>query len=584
MSTEALEVREIIVFLCVAGLVVPAMHRLKISPVLGFLAAGLFVGPYGLGRLVGTVPWLQLVVIDDIESVRGLAELGVVFLLFMIGLDLSFKRLLGMRRLVFGLGGAQVAVSTIVISLIALAFGNAPPAATVIGACLALSSTAIVMELLVRSRCLGSPAGHVSFGILLFQDLAVVPVLFLVGVLGADTPGPAWAALLVALGKAAIAIGLILAIGRIVIRPLFAIVGEANSRELFLAAALLVIIATAVGTHAAGLSPALGAFLAGLLFAESEYRHQIEVDLEPFKGLLLGLFFVSVGMSIDMAEVLSEPIWIPLSVIGLICLKATIIYVLARLFGEPRSTAAEAGLLLGQGGEFAFVVIALALSLGLLPLSTAQFMLVVTSLTMLLTPLLAQLAREIGRRIAEQEQRISGEAVPVLPANSAPHVIVAGYGRVGQMLGSLLGEQRIPHVGLDLDANVVSRFREAGSAVYFGNASNPDILRHAGIERAIALALTMDNPEQALGVVRAVRKNWPDLPILARARDMAHARLLIEAGATDVVPETIEASLELAQTVLSAAGFSDEAARQVVAEQRNEAKARAAEPPPQPDG
>lgn len=565
------------IFLAAAGLVVPLMHRLRISPVLGFLVVGLAIGPHGLGQLALEWPWLQWLVIDDPEQVRGLAELGVVFLLFMIGLELSFRRLIQMRRLVFGLGGAQVLASAVVIGTAAFAFGNDAPASIILGACLALSSTAIVMELLVKARRLGSPTGRVSFGVLLFQDLAVVPVLFLVGVFGANTEGAAGFALLSALGKAALAIGVIYFLGRAVIRPLFNVVSEARSRELFMAAVLLIIIATSIASAQAGLSPALGAFLAGLLLAESEFRHQIEVDVEPFKGLLLGLFFLSVGMSIDVAEILNEPVWIPLSVFGLYAIKSTIVFLLALTFRQPRSVALESAMLLGQGGEFAFVVIALAVSLALLPADTAQFMLIVASLTMLLTPVVSQFARAICAPIAESERKRGARTSPDPPEDMPEHVVVAGYGRVGQMLGSILSEQRIPHIGLDVDSKLISKFRKMGAAVYFGDASNPDILRRAGIDNAIALAVTMDSPGPAVQVVRAVRKEWPNLPILARARDSAHAKRLLDAGATDVVPETVEASLELAETVICAAGFSEESAHQLIAERRKAEKGLAVE-------
>lgn len=564
------------IFLVAAGLVVPLMHRLRISPVLGFLVVGLTIGPHGFGRLAQEWPWLRVLVIDDPEQVRGLAEFGVVFLLFMIGLDLSFRRLMQMRRLVFGLGGAQVLVSAIFIGTTAFAFGNDAPASIILGACLALSSTAIVMELLIKSRRLASPTGRVSFGILLFQDLAVVPVLFLVGVLGTDTGDSTVFALVLALGKAALAISVILFLGRTVIRPLFRIVDEARSRELFMAAVLLIIIATSIASAYAGLSAALGAFLAGLLLAECEFRHQIEVDVEPFKGLLLGLFFLSVGMRIDIAEILAEPKWILLSVIGLYALKSVIVFLLSLAFRQPTSVALESALLLGQGGEFAFVVISLAVSLALLPADTAQFMLIVTSLTMLVTPVVAQIARAMCAPLAEAERQKGLRTSPDLPDDLPDHVILAGYGRVGQMLGSILSEHRIPHIGLDVDTALVSEFRKMGAAVYYGDASNPDILRRAGIDHAIALAVTMDSPGPAVQVVRAVRKQWPGLPILARARDAAHAKLLLEAGATDVVPETVEASLELAETVICAAGFSQDTAHQIIAERRKAERSLAA--------
>ena len=568
MSGEHLNLREVIIFLAAAGLVVPLMQRLKINPVLGFLTVGVVIGPFGLGGFTESLPWLRYIVIEDIEGVRRVAELGIVFLLFTIGLELSFERLWSMRRLVFGLGSAQVVVTGAVITSFALWFGNTPAQAIVIGSCLALSSTAIVMRLLTDVRRLGTPVGRVSFGILLFQDLAVVPILFLVGILGAKTEGSLALAFVIALFKAAIAIGLIIFLGRTVIRPIFRFVGATRSRELFLAAVLLIIIATAIFTDLAGLSLALGAFLAGLLLSETEYSHQIEVDIEPFNGLLLGLFFVSVGMSIDLTKIVDKPVLIPLSVVGLYLIKTSILYGLLLLFRQARSTATECALLLGQGGEFAFVAIALAFSLGLLQPAVSQFILIVVSLTMLATPPMAQIARRLGASLAERDRSAAGDTNRNPPEDISDHVIVAGYGRVGQLIGSLLEANHIVHIGLDLDAENVAPFQNEGGCVYYGDASRAEILRRAGIDNATALAVTMDSTEAVERVVETVRKEWPDLPILVRARDISHAERLIKVGASDVVPETVEASLELAEVVLRATGFGDEAARQVIAERR----------------
>jgi len=568
MSGEHLNLREVIIFLAAAGLVVPLMQRLKINPVLGFLTVGLVIGPFGLGGFTDSLPWLRYVVIEDIEGVRKVAELGIVFLLFTIGLELSFERLWSMRRLVFGLGCAQVVVTGAVITGFALWFGNTAAQAIVIGSCLALSSTAIVMRLLTDARRLGTPVGRVSFGILLFQDLAVVPILFLVGIFGTESEEPLALAFAIALFKAAIAIGLIIFLGRTVIRPLFRFVGATRSRELFLAAVLLIIIATAIFTDLAGLSLALGAFLAGLLLSETEYSHQIEVDIEPFNGLLLGLFFVSIGMSIDLTKIADQPLMILMSVVGLFLVKSVLLLGLTLLFGQPRSIATECALLLGQGGEFAFVAIALAFSLGLLPLATSQFILIVVSLTMLATPPMAQIARRIGATLSDRDRIAAGETNRRPPEDISDHVIVAGYGRVGQLIGSLLEANHIVHIGLDLDAENVAPFQKQGGCVYFGDASHAEILRRAGIDNATALAVTMDSARSAERVVETVRKEWPDLPILVRARDIDHAERLINVGASDVVPETVEASLELAEVVLRATGFGDEAARQVIAERR----------------
>lgn len=411
--------REIVIFLAAAGIIVPVFHRLKLSPVLGFLTIGILIGPYGLALFADRVSWLAYITIGDIEGVRLLAEFGVIFLLFMIGLDLSLKRLWQMKRMVFGFGLAQVLVSAVVIGAIALAFGNAPPAAIILGACLALSSTAIVMQLLIEAHRTATPVGRASFAVLLMQDLAVVPILFLVGVLAATAKGADEGSLLLQLGQtlatAAITIAVIVVAGRRLLSPLYRSVGAAKSPELFMALTLLVVIAMAAATGAAGLSMALGAFLAGLLLAESEYRHAVEVSIEPFKGLLLGLFFMSVGMGIDIRIALDDGIWIIASVIGLFALKSIIAGTLALLFGVARPAALEAGLLLGQGGEFAFVVVGLASGLGLLPPDVSQFMLLVVSLSMLATPFIAQYGRRLALKLEHGEAVKAGD-----PAGQPP--------------------------------------------------------------------------------------------------------------------------------------------------------------------
>jgi len=567
VHAETLNLREVMVFLFAAGIIVPLVHRLRISPVFGFLVVGLAIGPHGVARFADVLPWLHYISITDLEGVRPLAELGVVFLLFMIGLELSLSRLWSMRRRVFGLGGVQVIFTSIVIAVIASFFDNTLAAAVVLGAGFALSSTAIVMQLLSENRRLGTATGHTSFAILLCQDLAVLPILFLVSAFAKQDDAQVFVAFAWAIGQALVAVAAILAIGRLVIRPVFRFVGSTASREMFLAFVLLVIIGTALATEQVGLSMALGAFLAGLLFAETEYRHEIEVDIEPFKGLLLGLFFVSVGMSIDIAQVAVKPLWLFASVIGLYLIKSPIIYVLARWAGEPHPVALETGLLLGQGGEFAFLVVGMAYGLGLMPYDTVQFMLIVTGMTMIVTPPVAQVARKLALA-AEARNAQRGQRDTDIPTGLSGHVIVIGYGRVGQMLGSVLDAQALPHVGLDLDGKLVAHFRAVGASVFYGDASRADMLRKFGAGRAAALVVTIDNPHASERVVATARRHWPELVIYARARDREHAARLIASGANHAIPETIEASLQLGEMVLMGAGVPDQAARRIIEARR----------------
>lgn len=564
---EDLRLQELVVFLAAAGLVIPIVKRLRISPVFGFLLIGLAVGPHGLARLAEQYEWLRHVLITDVAGVRPLAELGVVFLLFMIGLELSLERLWAMRRLVFGMGSAQIVVSGLLIGLIAWAFGNSVQASVVLGSCLALSSTAVVMELLTEQGRFGTAVGRGSFAVLLAQDIAVVPILFVVGTFGAHVEGSLVWSLGLALSQAALAIVVILGVGRLLVQPLFRFVSSAHSPEFFVAATLLIIIATAAATHAAGLSAALGAFLAGLLLAETEFRQEIEVNIEPFKGLLLGLFFMSVGMSIDLAEISADPGWIALSVVGLFAIKTLLTTSLARLFGFRLGQATEMGLLLGQGGEFAFVVIGLAASLALVPERTAQFMLIVVGATMFLTPLVARLAQSLGAAIDARERIATAEDIDVAP-DFKGHVIIVGYGRIGELLAELLDRQQIAHVALDLDAARAAGPRAKGAPVYLGDGSRAAMLEKLRLNHAAALVVSTGDPDAAERVLFAARRLARHVPILIRARDSAHAAKLLDQGATQVVPEVLEAGLQLGHLMLEHVGLPADAARELVDAQR----------------
>lgn len=565
MHPEIPYLRETIIFLVAVGLVVPLVRKAGISAVLGFLFVGLIIGPFGVGRLVGETPLLELMVIADVEGVRRFAELGVIFLLFTIGLELSVAQLWGMRRLVFGFGSAQVVTSALVIGGLAYAFGNSLVAAAIFGLCLALSSTALVMQLLTETRRLSTPAGRASFGVLLLQDLAVVPILFFVGIAGATVQGSLAVAALQAIGEAILVIALIFLIGRIAVRPFLQFVGGTGSREVFMAAVILLVLITAALTALAGLSMALGAFLAGLLFAGTEYRHQIASDIEPFKGLLLGLFFISVGMSLDIIAVWADILWVLLSALGLLAIKGGILFGLARAFRLPKGVAAETAILTSQGGEFAFVVIAAALSFSLLNPDNAQFVLMVVIVTMFLTPLLAIAGKRLGEILRQRDAK-NGPA-PARIDDEQP-VIIGGFGRVGRLLAKLLEEQRIPYVAIDNDPDLVAAERAKGAAIYFGDASQQDLLKHLGIEKATAFATTMDAPDAAEHVIKAVHRDWPHIPIIARASDVSHAADLRASGARSAVPETVEASLELCEQLLTNIGFPQDAARTIVDDQR----------------
>ena len=568
--------REALVFFVCAGILIPLLEKRRITPVLGFLVVGNLIGPFGLGSLTDEHPWLRQVVIQDIRGVRRLAELGVTLLLFVIGLELSFRRLADMRRLVLGAGVAQVLLSGVAIGSIAYAWGNPPLAALVLGLCLALSSTAVVMQLLVERRELGTPLGRASFAVLLLQDLAVVPLLVLVSALGSPQHGLAALVGYAAL-KALAAILLLVLVGRGLLRPLFRRVANLRQPGAFMALTLLVVIGTASLTAAAGLSAALGAFLAGLLLAETEYRHEVEVNIEPFRALLMGLFFLSVGMTIDLRVLAADPLWIAASVLGLFVIKGAILAAVLRPFGLSWGASTEAGLLLGGGGEFAFIAVGAAMLAGVLARETGQFMLIVVGLSMLATPLVAVLAQHLRSRL--DRRTVGSEAVRhgLPPAQLEGHVVIAGFGRVGQLIGRALDANGRPFIALDGDAQNVQRLRAGHAPVYFGDASRAELLERAGVERAAAVVVTLNDAAAARHCVEVVRRRFPQVPVLARAHDSAHARLLRAAGAVGVVPETLEAGLQLSGHVLEALGVPTEARDDFLERQRARELARHAQ-------
>lgn len=560
--------RETLLFLALVGILVPLLERLRVNQVLAFLAVGALLGPYGLGELAADYPWLGYVSFAREAGVLALAEVGVLFLLFRIGLELSLARLWALRRWVFGAGTLQVLLSALAIGAVAMAFGNAVDAALVLGLVLALSSTAVVVQLLVQQRALGTPMGQAAFSVLLLQDLAVVPLLVLVAVLGA--PGSETslgAALGLATLKAAVAITLIYMLGRAVVRPVFNLLANTRRPEVFTALTLLTALGIGAVTHAAGLSMAMGAFLAGLLLSETEFRHEVEVTIDPFKGLLLGLFFMTVGMGIDFGALLRDPLLIPASVIGLVLIKAAVVTALFRGFGLSWGRAAEGGLLLGPAGEFAFIVLGSAVVLGLVARPVGDFMLLVVGLSMALTPLLARLGRALSQVLDRHEAPAAAQPAAAVPLDQ-PHVIIAGCGRVGRLLGELLEAEQVPHVAIDADAARVAALRRAGVPVHYGDASRAELLNAVHADRAVALVLTMDEPAAAMHAVRGIRAQYPDLPVFARARDEAHAAALRAAGATLVVPETLESSLQLAGVVLQQIGVPELAAIQRIEQER----------------
>lgn len=547
--------KEALIVLGSAALVIPVFHRLKLSPVLGYILIGMVVGPYGIGSLSDEVPWLSFFTIAKEGAISHAAEFGIVLLMFMIGLELSLERLLIMRRLVFGLGSFQLLASAAAIGSVTYLLTSDVAISFIVGLALAMSSTAIVTQVLSQTKQLGAHHGRASFAVLIFQDIAVIPIMFAVGIMGASTGGSMLVQLGAALLQAGAAIALVILSGRMLLRPLFRRVAATQSPELFMAACLLVILAISVVTALAGLSMALGALMAGLLLAETEYRRQIEYTIEPFKGLMVGVFLISAGMNVDLARILLDPLAILLASMGLVLVKALVVVVGGQLFRVPVPAAARAGLLLGPGSEFTFVIVALAVGSQVLPAETGSFVLIVAALTMALIPAL----HGVGRRV---ERLAAVPAVPHAvsqikpPEDEARRVIIAGFGRVGRVVAELLRKHDIPFLAVDSNVEAVAAARDQGYPVYFGDIKQPDFMRLCGIGTARALVLTMDSPKAANVVVQAARAQRHDLVIIARARDGRHASELYRLGATDAVPETIEASLQLAEVVLVDVGIA----------------------------
>ncbi len=537
-----------LIILAAAAVVIPLFHRLRLSPVLGFMLVGVAVGPFGLATLDGHVPWLRALTLSRPETIAPIAELGISMLMFMIGLELSLERLRVMRRLVFGLGLLQFLLCGVAIAAIARALGASIEVAAVAGAALSMSSTAVVLQVLSHEKRLGGGLGRVVLAILLFQDIAAVPVLFVISLLGVNTAGGGFAWIV---GRAiAMVLGLVVA-GRVVLRPLFRSVARTGSPELFVAACLLVVLATGLATAAVRLPMELGSLIAGLLLAETEFRRQIEVTIDPFKGLLVGVFLISVGMSLDLGHILADAPLLLAAGAALVVVKLLLIAGLTRCFGLRWGTGGQAGLLLGAGGEFGFVIFGLGRSEHVIAPGAARFPLLLTAVTMACIPLLSSLGRAIARRTPRPASPVMDPALlDAIAADATARVIIAGFGRVGETVASMLDVHRVPYVAVDNDPDRVAEVRRTRPSVFWGDLAREEMLHRLHIDIARALVVTMSDHGASDRLVAVARVLRPDLLIVVRARDARHAAHLYHIGATDAVPETIEASLQLSEAVL----------------------------------
>ena len=532
-------ISDALVILGAAGIVIPVFTRFRITPVIGFILIGIAVGPFGLGQLVYERPWLSHITITDPEALEPFAEFGIILLLFTIGLELSFKRLWQMRKLVFGLGALELLVTGVVLAIFLAMIGQYWTGALALGFALAFSSTAIVLPISGTH----SPVGRSALSMLLFEDIMIVPIIFILGAMAPTAQAEGWEGLVDTLVVGGVVIAVLLIAGRIALPRLFAQAARTKSPELFLAASLLVVIGASLATALAGLSPIVGALIAGLLIAETEYHGEVEAIIEPFKGLALGIFLITVGMSIDLATIWENLGMIATAVVGVLVFKALVTGILLRLMGARRSTAAETGILMASPSETTLIVLAAASSALLIQPGTAQFWQIVTAIGLTITPVLALVGRAIARRV---------EPIPELPPEDEgePRVIIVGAGRVGRLIARMLETHGKPYVAIDSNADLIASAKRRGFRAAFGDASRSDALDKLGIESALAVVLTMDEPVLAARLVAKLRKAYPQLLIVARARDTGHAAELYRAGASHAVPETLESSLQLSEAVL----------------------------------
>ncbi len=545
---------DILALLLATVVVVPFFHAIRLGALLGYLAAGVVLGPWGLG------------VITEVEKIRHLGEFGVIFLLFVLGMELKPDKLWRMRKMVLGLGAGQVLLTAALLYCVAIWLDISTKSAIIIGFGLALSSTAFCLKLLAERGGISTLMGRMSFSVLLFQDLAVVPLLALVSYL-ADGEGTAITEFSLLYG-AAVIIGLLL-MGRYLLNPILGRIVASQEPEVFIAVAVLLVLGVAWLMESVGLSMVLGAFLAGLMLAESQYRHQIEADILPFRGILLGLFFMTVGMGIDFSL-----LWLNLGAIvgltiGLMLIKGTVVYMLARIGGARHDVAIQSGALLSQSGEFGFILFGVASTLGLLDLELSQILTLIIALTMVLTPFIVKGANVLLLKYYVPKPSEDGE-YPVFMDDSEAHVILAGFGRVGARVGALLSEAGVSYIALDMKQERVKVARGQGFPVFFGDASQVKVLQAAGAERAKMLVIALEDPEKVDRLVVLTRQAYPDMLIHARARDRQHCADLINQGATTTVSETLEISLRLTEETLLGSGVAPVEVTRVITEFRDD--------------
>ncbi|OYY68700.1 MAG: sodium:proton exchanger [Sphingomonadales bacterium 28-55-16] len=542
-------ISDLLVILGAAGIVIPAFARFRITPIIGFILVGILVGPMGLGTLVKQYPALEWVTITDSESIRPIGEYGIILLLFSIGLELSFRRLWKMRRLVFGVGAAQLFGAGLIIAAGLYVFGYGATAAIGIGIALALSSTALVLPIAGTHSAVGKSA----LAMLLFEDLAIVPIIFVLGALAPQAGAGSWEGLISVLWQGTLVIIGMLVLGRFFLPRLFGQAARTKSPELFVSVSLLVVIVASLATGAVGLSPIVGAMIAGLLIAETDYHDEVEVMTAPFKGLALGVFLISIGMQVDMRFVATNWAALGSAVAAVVVIKAMVTASLLKLNGARTGTATETGVLMGSPSETTLIVLGAAGAAQIIDGATINFWQVATAIGLTITPILARIGHDMARRL---ELRESDDEVHEQDPTQTPRTVVIGFGRVGRLVADMLTTHNQPYIAVESNVDAVTAARRNGYKVIFGDISRPETLDKLSLGHAKALILTMDQPVLAEHIVKRVRKWLPDITIVVRARDAAHAARLYQAGATDAVPETLESSLQLSEAVLVELGVA----------------------------